>query len=83
MTAVGERETRTQQRVVGFFRDALGYDYLGHWQDRPDNRNVEEGLLGDWLRRQGHAEGVITEGAPRAETSGRGQRKQRALRREP
>ena len=60
MTAVGERETRTQQRVVRFFRDALGYDYLGHWQDRPDNRNVEQGLLGDWLRRQGHAEGVIT-----------------------
>lgn len=60
MTAVGERETRTQRRVVRFFRDALGYDYLGHWQDRPDNRNVEEGLLGDWLRRQGHAEGVIT-----------------------
>ena len=60
MTRVGEREIRTQRRVVGFFRDALGYDYLGHWQDRPDNRNVEEGLLGDWLRRQGHAEGIIT-----------------------
>ena len=60
MTAVGERETRTQQRVVRFFRDTLGYDYLGHWQDRSDNRNVDEGLLRDWLRRQGHAEGVIT-----------------------
>ena len=60
MTKVGERELRTQRRVVGFFRDTLGYDYLGHWQDRPDNRNVEERLLGDWLRRQGHGEGIIT-----------------------
>ena len=53
MTAVGEREIRTQRRVVGFFQGALGYDYLD-WQDRPDNRNVEEELLEDWLwyRRQ-------------------------------
>ena len=61
MTTVGgEREIQTQRRVVGFFRDALGYDYLGHWQDCPDNRNVEEGLLGDWLRRQGHDDGIVT-----------------------
>ena len=59
MTTVGEREIRTQRRVVGFFRDVLGYDYLGHWQDRPDNRNVEEGLLRDRLRRQGHDDGVV------------------------
>ena len=31
---VGEREIRTQQRVVAFFQAALGYAYLGHWQDR-------------------------------------------------
>ena len=59
MTGIGEREIRTQRRVVGFFRDTLGYDYLGHWQDRPDNGNVEEKLLEDWLRRQGHGEGII------------------------
>ena len=60
MTAVGERETRTQRRVVRLFRDTLGYDYLGHWQDRPGNRSVEEGLLTEWLRRQGHGDGIIT-----------------------
>ena len=59
MTAVGEREARTQRRVVGFFRDALGYDYLGHWRDRPGNGNVEKELLAGWLRRQGHDEGII------------------------
>ena len=60
MTTVGEREIQTQRRVVEFFEDALGYDYLGHWQDCPNNRNVEEGLLRDWLGRQGHADSVIT-----------------------
>ena len=59
MTAVGEREIWTQRRVVGFFRDTLGYDYLGHWQDRADNRNVEEELLAGWLRRQGHGDRII------------------------
>ena len=59
MTGVGEREARTQRRVVEFFRDVLGYDYLGHWQDRPDNRNIEEGLLRDWLRRRGHGDGIV------------------------
>ncbi len=40
MSTVGEREIRTQQRVIAFFKDALGYTYLGHWQDRPDNSNT-------------------------------------------
>jgi hypothetical protein len=26
--AVGQREIQTQQRVIAFFRDALGYRYL-------------------------------------------------------
>ncbi len=59
MTPVGQREILTQQRVIAFFRDALGYRYLGHWKDRPDNANVEEALLIDWLRRQGHSEKLI------------------------
>ena len=45
MTPVGQREILTQQRVIAFFRDALGYTYLGHWKDRPDNANVEETRL--------------------------------------
>jgi len=47
VSTVGERELRTQLRVV--FRDALGYAGLGHWKNRPDNRNVERTLLTDWL----------------------------------
>ena len=55
MSTVGERELRTQLRVVEFFRDALGYNYLGHWKNRPDNANVERALVANWLERQGHA----------------------------
>ena len=59
MSTVGERELRTQLRVVEFFRDALGYAGLGHWKNRPDNRNVERTLLTDWLERQGHERRII------------------------
>ena len=60
MSTVGERELRTQLRVVEFFRDALGYAYLGHWKNRPDNGNVERARLGDWrLERQGHSGRVV------------------------
>ena len=54
MKAVGEREIRTQRRMVAFLREALGYGYLGHWQDRARNRNIEEDLVRSWLERQGH-----------------------------
>ncbi len=59
MTSVGQREIRTQQRVIAFFTDALGYTYLGHWQSREDNNNIEQALLSDWLKRQGHSDKII------------------------
>ena len=59
MSKVGQREFQTQRRVVAFFQDALGYRYLGRWQDRPDNRNVERELVADWLKRQGHGDKII------------------------
>ena len=49
MSKVGEREILTQQRVVEFFRDVLGYDYLGNWKNRDHNRNVENKHLTAWL----------------------------------
>lgn len=59
MNAVGQREIQTQQRALNFFRNTLGYAYLGHWKDREGNANIEEGMLSDWLRRQGHSEKII------------------------
>ena len=60
MSTVGEIEIRTQERVVTFFRDVLGYTYLGHWKERPDNSNIEKELLTDWLSGRGHDDGIIT-----------------------
>ena len=59
MSAVVQREIQTQRRVVAFFRNALGYKYLGHWQDRSGNRNVERELVADWLKCQGHSDKII------------------------
>ncbi len=59
MSTVGEREIRTQQRVVKFFRDALGYVYLGNRKDRSDNRNVEKDRVADRLKRQGYRDKII------------------------
>ena len=59
MSAIGEREVLTQQRVVEFFRDTLGYAYLGDWTQRVGNANVEKDLLTDWLRRRGHGNKLI------------------------
>ena len=59
MSAVGELEIRTQRRVVAHFRDRLGYKYLGDWQDRPNNRNIEADLLTQFLARQGHDPAII------------------------
>lgn len=59
MSGVGQRERQTQQQVLRFFRDELGYRYLGDWKHRDGNRNIEEDLVRDWLARQGHEEPVI------------------------
>lgn len=60
MSTVGQRERATQNRVVRLFREKLGYEYLGNWEDRPGNRNIEESYLRDFLKKQGQPEGLIT-----------------------
>ena len=59
MNTIGQNEFRTQRRVISFLRDSLGYSYLGNWQDRADNGNVEKRLLTDWLKRNGYADSVV------------------------
>lgn len=46
---VGQIEKATQKRVVALFRSQLGYEYLGNWEDREDNSNIEESLLRKYL----------------------------------
>ena len=60
MNTVGDRETGTQARVLTFFQKVLGYTYLGNWQTRQENSNIEKELLTDWLRSRGHEDAIIT-----------------------
>ncbi|MBN1431872.1 MAG: HsdR family type I site-specific deoxyribonuclease [Methanomicrobiaceae archaeon] len=60
MSGVGQRERETQNRVVGLFRDKLGYEYLGDWEYRENNRNIEEEYLRKFLsEKQGYDEDAI------------------------
>ncbi len=59
MSAVGQRERATQNRVVKLFRDILKYDYLGDWQDREGNSNIEEDYLRSFLKKQGYSDALI------------------------
>ena len=54
MSNVRKAEKVTQRRVIGLFREQLGYSFLGDWTDRPDNSNIEEKYLTAWLERRGH-----------------------------
>ena len=57
---VGQDERTTQNRVVKLFRDTLGYDYLGNWKDRENNRNIESVCLRAFLKdTQGADEALI------------------------
>lgn len=60
MSNVGQRERITQNRVIKLFEEDLGYQYLGNWEYRDNNRNVEPDLLTAWLRKQGVNETLIT-----------------------
>lgn len=59
MSTVGQRERITQNRVIRLFQDQLGYTYLGNWESRDNNRNIETGLLSQWLQRQGVSDILI------------------------
>jgi len=59
VSTVGQKERRTQARVIKLFREQLGYDFLGNWIDREDNRNIEENLLRNWLAKRGVSKVLI------------------------
>ncbi|MBF6421095.1 HsdR family type I site-specific deoxyribonuclease [Nocardia farcinica] len=59
MSDVGQIERKTQSRVVALFRDQLGYEYLGNWEYREGNANVETELLTQNLRARGYDDNLI------------------------
>jgi type I restriction enzyme R subunit len=56
MTTVGQRERRTQNRVVELFHKQLDYDYLGNWEERENNSNIEEAILRKYLTKKGYSQ---------------------------
>lgn len=60
MSNVGQKERQTQNRVVRFFQQQLNYDYLGDWEYRAGNSNIEKALLSKWLNGRGISEALIT-----------------------
>jgi len=59
VNTVGQPERVTQNRVISLFRDELDYRYLGNWEYRDGNSNIEEGLLTDYLNRCGYTPAQI------------------------
>ena len=59
MNTVAEREIHIQGRVVTFFHEVLGYTYLGNWQERAGNSNIDKSVLTDWLKSRGHDDNII------------------------
>src|SRR5262245_44929275 len=59
MSTVGQVERKTQDRVVELFSESLGYEYLGNWEYREENSNVEVELLAENLRNRGYDDNLI------------------------
>ncbi|MFC2100829.1 type I restriction endonuclease subunit R [Bacteroidota bacterium] len=59
MSNIGQKERSTQNRIIGLFRDELHYRYLGNWEEREDNSNIEEEILSGWLAKRGYSQNLI------------------------
>ena len=58
-TTIGAKERVTQNRLIGLFRRVLKYTYLGNWEKREGNSNVEEEYLSSYLARRGYTDKEI------------------------
>ena len=58
MSDVGQIERKTQQRVIALFNE-IGYDYLGNWEYRNGNSNIEVDLLAQNLKARGYNDNLI------------------------
>lgn len=69
MNEVGQIERITQNRVIKLFRDELHYTYLGNWEEREGNSNIEEDLLTGYLTRKGYKPTLISRAIDQLKTA--------------
>jgi type I restriction enzyme, R subunit len=61
MSKVGQIERATQNRIVQLFQEQLQYEYLGNWEEREGNSNIEETALRKYLKGTGkYSDELIT-----------------------
>ena len=60
MSNIGKKERETQNRVIQSFQNELNYRYLGNWEEREFNSNVEEEILTAFLTKKGYSQNLIT-----------------------
>lgn len=69
MSNIGQPERHTQNRVVNLFTEQLHYDYLGDWQDRQDNSNIEVSMLTQYLSGRGYSTTLISKALDRLKSA--------------
>jgi type I restriction enzyme R subunit len=58
-THIGEKEIKTQKRLIQLFDKRLGYTYLGDWKDREGNSNIETEYLTTYLKKNNYRDTEI------------------------
>lgn len=66
---VGQIERATQNRIVALFRDRLHYEYLGNWEEREGNSNIEESEVRKYLGGAGYSETLIARALDKLKTT--------------
>jgi type I restriction enzyme R subunit len=59
MSSIGKKERETQNRVIALFQKELGYRYLGNWEEKENNSNIDEKTIGAWLTKKGYSRNLI------------------------
>ena len=65
---IGKPERVTQNRVIKLFTKELDYTYLGNWEYRESNSNIEEELLIEYLKKNDYSDALISKAVYRLKT---------------